>query len=315
MEIIIWSVIFVLAIYALVKGADILVVASEKIGHFFNLSSFVIGVIIVGLGTSLPELVSAIFAVLNKKSEIVLANVFGSNIFNILVIVGLSALFSKNFIEIDRSLIDLDLPLLAISSVLIFGVTIDGKVSFYEGIMLLIAYGIYLSYSFNYQPKQQKNRTIVKKDKKINLKKELLFLIIGGILLLGGAEYAIKSIINLSKSLSIASSVIAAIALAIGTSLPELAVSLRAVTKKNYELAIGNIFGSNIFNGLIVIGLPALFANLKADYQIMHFLLPGFLISTFLFVVSGISQRIHKWEGGMYLLLYLFLIARLLNIF
>ncbi len=314
MEILIWLVVFILAVIALIKGSDIFVLGAEKLGAIFGLSSFIIGVVIVGLGTSLPELSSAIVAAINGKTEIILANALGSNIFNILIIVGLASIISKSFIKINRSLIDLDLPLLAISSVLVFAIVIDGKVTFYEGIILLFGYLVYLAYSFNYKESSAEEKNDFKK-LKISFKKSLYFIILGSILLIFGAEYAISSIVKLSKYLFLPTSTISAIALAGGTSLPELFVSIRAASKKKYEIAIGNIFGSNIFNGLVVIGLPAIFKDLIADYKIINLIAPMFLVITFLFVVSGISQRVHKWEGGMYVLLYIFLLGKLLNFF
>ena len=135
----IWVIIFIVSLVAVVKGADWLLASAEKIGLAAGLSPFIIGVTIVAIGTSLPELVSAIVAVLKGATEIVTANAVGSNIANILLIVGLSAVVAKRLV-VTKSLIDLDLPLLAISTVLFIGMAWDQQISLAEAVLLIITY-------------------------------------------------------------------------------------------------------------------------------------------------------------------------------
>ena len=142
----IWVIIFVVSLAVLIKGADWLLESAEKIGFKLGLSSFVVGVLIVGLGTSLPELVSSIAAVLKDAPEIVVSNAVGSNIANILLVIGLSALATRK-LTVSKNLIDSELPMLSISTVIFLIVVSDGVVTFGEAFVLIAAYLVYLFYT------------------------------------------------------------------------------------------------------------------------------------------------------------------------
>lgn len=323
-----WVLVFILSLALLVKSADWLVESSEKIAFALNISPFIIGVSIVAIGTSLPELASSLAATLKGETEVVAANVIGSNIFNILFIVGLSAVVAKRLI-VQRSLIDLDAPLLTTSTFLAIFVFLDRKINFKEGILLLLAFGIYLLYTI-FQRKEEKReeapeivevlpskieeRKKVIKSERLNAK-VFLFLIFGILGLVFGADWTIDSMIKIAEILKISPSLIAIIALAAGTSLPELMVSTLAAAKKKYEISLGNIFGSNVFNILVVTGIPALIKPLSIDDLTFSIGLPFLVIATLLFVISGISRTIHIWEGLMYLLIYILFIVKLLGLF
>ena len=328
-----WIIIFIASLAVLVKGADWLLQSAEKIGLALGISPFIVGVTIVGLGTSCPELISSIMATMKGVTEIVTAGAIGSNIANILLVVGVAAIIGKRLI-ISKSLIDLDLPLLAISTVLFLGIVWDKQVTFVEAIILLIAYVIYLLYTFLHKeeetdeiyevlpgrPNRRKLRTAninkkpaIKRPKIIT--KDIIMLIIGIIALFIGAKYLIDSVIKLSEILNIGAGVISLAAVALGTSLPELLVSAKAAFQGKSEVALGNIFGSNVFNLLVVVGIPGLIRNLQVDETTFTLGLPVLLVATFLFIISGISRRIHIWEGAMYLLVYIFFIGKLFNIF
>ncbi|MBU3918947.1 calcium/sodium antiporter [Patescibacteria group bacterium] len=328
-----WIIIFIASLAILVKGADWLLQSAEKIGLALGISPFIVGVTIVGLGTSCPELISSIMAAMRGVTEIVTAGAIGSNIANILLIVGIAAIIGRRLI-ISKSLIDLDLPLLAISTVLFLGTAWDKQITFTEAIILLIAYVIYLLYTFLHReeetdeiyevlpgrPGRRKLRTVnIKNEKAIKrpkiIAKDIIMLIIGIITLFVGAKYLIDSVIKLSEILNIGAGVISLAAVALGTSLPELLVSAKAALQGKSEVALGNIFGSNVFNLLVVVGIPGLIRNLQIDETTFAFGLPVLLVATFLFIISGISRRIHVWEGAMYVLVYVFFIGKLFNIF
>lgn len=330
-----WSFVFIISLILLIKGADWFVENSEKIGLALKISPFIVGVTIVALGTSLPELASSLAAVFKKSTEIVTANVIGSNIFNILMVVGLSATVARCLI-IKRSLIDLDLPLLAISTGIFGFVIFDKKINLVEGILLIFNFFVYLLYTI-FQRKETNEETPEmveilpsrierrKKEAGIETKKDVppeklnfkifLFFILGLIALIFGANYTIDSLIKISEILKISPALISIIALAAGTSLPELIVSLQAAAKKKYEISVGNIFGSNIFNGSFIVGICALFKPLIIDELTFSVGLPFLFISTLFFVISGISRRIHIWEGLMYILFYFLFVAKLFNLF
>jgi cation:H+ antiporter len=337
MELILWALVFIFSLFLLVKGSDWFVENAEKTGLALKISPFIIGVTIVALGTSLPELFSSLVGVLKNNTEIAVSNVVGSNIFNILVIIGSSAVVARKLI-VTRSLIDLDAPLLALSTAILLFVFLDQKINFGEGIVFLLTFLIYLLYTI-YQRKgaseeeetpeivealpsrvtrREKEAGVAEKEavEKVRLDvKTFVFLFLSIAFVLFGANWTINSLIKLSEILKVSPALISIIALSAGTSLPELAVSVMAAAKKKYEISIGNIFGSNIFNGSLILGVCALFKPLIVDNLTFSVGLPFLIASTLLFVISSISRRIHIWEGSMYLLIYLLFLAKLFNLF
>ncbi len=331
-SLIFWIVVFIVSLAVLVKGADWLISSAEKIGLAIGLSPFIVGVTIVGMGTSFPELISSFVAVFKGVTDVVAANAIGSNIANILLVVGVSAVIGRKLV-VTKSLIDIDLPLLAIGTVLLLGIVADQKITFGEALLMVLAYGVYLFYTVFHKDKEdtpelaevmptrkeRRGHILVKKQEEfIKPKlaiKDFLILLAGIVGLILGSKYLIDSLVNLSAMLNIATGVIAITAVAIGTSLPELLVSAKAAFQKKSEIALGNIFGSNIFNALVVIGLPGLFTTLSVEGQIFTIGVPTMAFATILFVFSGISRRIHIWEGSFYLFVYVLFIAKLFNWF
>lgn len=318
----VWIVVFVVSLVALVKGADWLLQSAERIGLTLGLSPFIVGVVIVGAGTSFPELISSIAAVLKDASEIVVANAVGSNIANILLVVGASAVVGRR-LAVEKDLIDLDLPMLAISTVLFLGVVYDGRVSLLEALLLLVGYGIYLAYTITFKDQDDMDRLpsrASRRERGVRARpklsaKDFGLLAVGIVGLVLGAKYMIDSVVALSEILGIGAGAIAIVAVAIGTSLPELLVSIKAAYQKKSELALGNIFGSNAFNILVVVGLPSLLGKLTLDEKTLTIGVPTMLLATFLFVVSGISRKIHVWEGALYLLVYVLFVGKIFNLF
>ena len=316
-----WILIFILSLALLVKAADWLVESSEKIALALKVSPFIVGVTIVAIGTSMPELVTAFASALKGATEIVVATVIGANVHNIFLVIGLAAILARRLM-IKRSLIELDLPLLAISTVIFLSVAYDGEITWQDGLLLLITFLIYLIYTI-YERKEEKGEVkgiveiipgSVEKVEKLNLK-VFLFLILGVIGLVIGAKYTVESALQLANLLKLLPSVIAIIGIAFGTSLPELLVSVRAAWKKKYEIALGNIFGSNVFNILIVTGLPAFVTTVKIDPITLTIGFPFLIAATLLFVISGISGRIHIWEGSLYVLAYIVFCLKFLGFF
>ena len=329
-----WIFIFLVSLAVMVKGADWFLDGAEHIGLAAGLSPFIVGVVIVGLGTSFPELISSLIATFRGVTEIVTANAVGSNIANILLVIGLSAIVGKR-LTISKSLIDLDIPLLAITTALFLGVVWDGVVTLPESLFLIVAYGIYLAYAILHKddeqleksampdilpgrPERRGHKTSLKKKwfgKTKFAKKDFIFLIVGLAGLTIGAKYLIDSVIALSELLSIGAGAITLFAVAFGTSLPELLVAVKAAWKKKPDVALGSIFGSNVFNLLIVVGVPGLFKTLTVDSLTLTIGVPTLIVATVIFIISGISRRIHIWEGFLYLLLYLLFVAKLFDLF
>ncbi len=335
METLLLIFIFTVSVVGLVKGADWFLESSEKIGLVLGLSPFIVGVTIVSLGTSFPELFTGVMAVIQGAPEIVSANAIGSNIANILLVVGFSALFGGNLV-VTKSLIDLDLPLLAIGTAVLLAVIypfLGGEVlvSRPEAIVLVMAYVIYFIYTVTHEPptpeedlktlpsrKERRDHISSKEDSDIrpNLKpQDIILLLIGVTLLAFGSNYLIDSVVKISEIHQIGVGVVSIIAVAIGTTLPELFVSIKAAREGNSELALGNIFGSNLFNSFMVIGVPGIISEIPLDGETFRIGIPFLILATILFVISGISKKIHSYEGAFYLLLYFLFIIKIFGIF
>lgn len=312
MEIIITLGILVGGLVALVFAADYFTTASEKLGRLIGIPQFIIGVTVVSIGTSLPELVTSLISVFEDETAIVAGNAFGSNIANILLIGGVVAVISR-IVSVDRDLINLDLPLLAIATTLAVFVALDGMINFIEALLLLAGFVVYLAYTLK---EQREPEPPVLEIKKTESKLKLIVIVaVSAVFVYLGAKYTIDGIIRLGDLLSIQSSLFALTVVAFGTSLPEIVVSVRAALKKNFEIALGNIYGSSIFNGLFVIGLPALIKPLEVDAPTLTIAIPMLIAATILFIFSGISRKLHVWEGAFYILLYVFFVGKIFNFF
>ncbi len=304
----VWAIIFIVSMFVLIKSSSYFVKFSQKLGESLGISQFIIGVTIVALGTSLPEFVTSIIATIKGQVSIVLDNVVGSNIANILLVIGVGAIFARA-LKVDRDLIDIDIPLLLASQALFVLFLIDGSITLFEGIISLFVIAFYIIYT-------TKHRCAVtqKKVRKVKANKSLLLLgiIVSAFFIYLGAKFTVDSIITLGGLLGVGTGVLSITALAIGTSLPELVVTITAAMKGNFEMGLGNIFGSNIFNSALVVGVPALFKTLTVSNVTLTIGLPFLIVATLLVCFSGISKKIHIWEGLMYVLIYVVFIAKLL---
>ncbi|MEA3248095.1 MAG: calcium/sodium antiporter [Nanoarchaeota archaeon] len=314
---IIWIGIFIISLIILIKASDYFTDSAEKIGLYFGLPAFIVGVTIVAIGTSLPELISSIFAVLENSSEIVVGNVIGSNITNIFLVLGIAAIIGKK-IKVSYELIHVDLPLL-VGSAFLLAVTIwDGIFTLPEALLCIGGMVLYLAYTLNTE--REHEDIGIKKEMKKNLKKKkldwkiLIVLVVSAFFIYLGAKYTIESVIKLSEILSIGKEIIAISVVALGTSLPELMVTVSAARKGRSEMAVGNILGSNIFNIFAVMGIPALIGTLIIPQSILTLGLPMMLIATLLYFFITQDKEITKWEGWLLIIFYVFFIGKLFNL-
>ena len=324
---------FLSSLIALVKSADWLLESTEKIGLKIGLSRFIIGALLVGLGTSLPELSASLAAVLQGETTIVVANAVGSNISNILLVIGFSAVLARR-LTMTKNLIELDLPILVLSTLIFLWVAWDGEIVLLEALILLFSYLVYFLYTIFHDEEDEtkeltpgylpavidKVRIVAQRLKgktaqDVHLAATDFAKLLAGIAGLAiGAKYLIVAVLSLSSSLHIAPSIISITAIALGTSLPELFVSARAAMKGFSDMAVGNIFGSNIFNILIVVGIPGLFGVLHVDHETITTGLVAMTMATFVFVLSALSQRIYVWEGILFMELYVLFVLKLFHV-
>ncbi len=320
--IIVWGLSLAFSLLVLVKASDLFTESAETIGTWLRLPPFVIGVTIVAIGTSLPELASSITSVIKGSSEIVIGNVVGSNIANIFLVLGVTAIIARK-LNITYELIHVDLPLL-ISSAGLLAITVwDRTFSLGEAIICLIALVIYITFTMQSE-KSGKDKEIKKEmkteqkllKKRAKLKFTTWFvLVLSAFFIYVGSEFTVSSIIELSNILGVGREIIAASAVALGTSLPELVVSISAARKGQPEIAVGNILGSNIFNSLAVMGVPAFFGVLIIPESILAFSLPVMLFATFLYFFTTQDRQITRWEGYMLVLFYVLYMGKLLSFF
>jgi cation:H+ antiporter len=314
--VIIWILVFIVALAVLLKSSDYFTEAAEKIGLKFGIPGFIIGVTIVAVGTSLPELVSSLFAVSAGASEIVIGNVVGSNIANILLILGVIAVFAKK-IKTEYEIQNVDLPIFFASVLYLALVSFDGVINMWEGIIGLLGIVAYFAFAGitaknSNLEHEKKNKD---KSKKFNLLIQFLIIIISGVFIFIGAKYTISSIIQLSSILNIAKEAIAISAVAIGTSLPELVVGIQAARKGNAGMALGTVLGSNIFNSFAVLGFASLMGSLIVPASIITFSIPILIGISLLYILTIQDKQLTIWEGIFFLLAYILYISKIFGLF
>ena len=303
-DLLLYGGMFVLSLAVLVFASDKFVENAERVGLSLGISSFVIGVTIVAFGTSLPELAASIAAVFAGESEIVINTVVGSNIANILLVLGIVAVVGKS-IPLNMRIMDSDVPLLLASSLLLYFVCFDGKIGLSDALILLAALVIFLTNSLKSSDDGEEVERV-----SVSWKAYALILV-AGILVYFSAEYTVTAITKLSEIGGISSGVIAASLVSLGTSLPEIVVSVAAARRGNTGIALGNVIGSNAFNTFAVVSIPSFFGELVIAPEVIDFRLPFMVGMTLLLTVICISNRISRWEGAMMLLFYGFFLTQL----
>jgi cation:H+ antiporter len=293
--------IFVVSIFVLVKASDWFVDSAEVIGLSWGVSPFIIGVTIIAFGTSLPELAASIVAVFAGSSEIVVGNVVGSNITNILLVLGITALIGREII-LDFNVMDVDMPMLVGSAIILFFTLSDLHVSYFDAGLYLVGLVVFLTYSIRGKERES-----------IDLPKayfrNYMLLVVGGFLVYLGAKYTIFSMQHISGMIGVSTEIIALTGVAFGTSLPEVVVSITAAKKGKTAIAVGNVLGSNIFNTYAVMGVSAFCGPLMIPADMMVFSIPFMLAVTILFAVLCLSHRITLWEGILLILFYAFFLV------
>lgn len=316
------SLIFVVSLAVLVKSADLFTESAERLGISIGLPPFIVGVTIVSLGTSIPELASSIFGVLQGASEVVVSNVVGSNIANICLVLGTASAISIRSMRIAYDLVSVDLPLFVGSTFLLALMISDEKFSSGEAVLLVIGYLVYLFYilkgSESESPSDERdsytNSHIPSQENlAADVLKQVLLITLSAIFIFLGARYTIDSLVKISDVLGVGKEIISVSAVAIGTSLPELLVTANAALKGKAEIAVGNVLGSNIFNVFIVMGISGLLGSLEIPEAIISTGVPTLLASTLLMFFATQDRKLTVWEGWLFFILYFWFIANTFN--
>jgi len=289
MDLLLYIALFVVSLLALLKASDWFVDSAEEIGLSLGIPPFIIGVTIVAFGTSLPELATSVASVFAGDSKIVVGNVVGSNVTNIALVLGLTAVVVKE-IKLETNIWHVDMPFLWGSAFLMWLTLLDQHFSIFEAVLFILGIALFLAYSFKEHQGDNAMRT------KASVKSYLM-LIVGGVLVWLGADYTILAITKISSMMGISSEIIAQTAVALGTSLPEIIVSLNAARKGKTSIAVGNVLGSNIFNTYLVMAVPSFFGALDIPDNVIHFSIPVMVVMTILFGITSNNKNISRWEG------------------
>lgn len=302
--------VFILAVgfFMLVKGADWFVEGAAGVARKLGISQLVIGLTIVAMGTSMPEAAVSITAALNQNAGITVGNIVGSNILNILIILGITALITN--VAIQRSTLRYEIPyMIGITIVLlVFGAT-SSVITATEGLILLILFALFLLYLFV----GAKNEDMQEEAAEIPVWKCLLFMLAGGILVVKGSDFAVESASEIARFFGMSERFIGLTIVAFGTSLPELVTSVTAAKKGNAGIAIGNIVGSNIFNIVFVIGITALICPVPFENKFLFDTVIAILSGALLWVGTVKHKELRKPCGIVMLVCYALYVVLLLK--
>ena len=319
-----------LAIVAVIVGLAVLVWSADKfvdgavgVAEFCGMSTLLIGMVVVGFGTSAPELTVSVISASQGNPELALGNAYGSNIANIALILGATALISP--ILMQRSVLRGDLPILLAVSVLSIILVWDGSVARWNGILLLIVFTAAMAYSIRRELKKAKleksespsDNADTAEPKKVSLGKSIFWLVLGLVLLVVSSRALVWGAVEIARTLGVSDLLIGLTIVAIGTSLPELASSIAAARKGENDLALGNIIGSNLFNTLAVVGLAAIVSPMDAiEKAVAYRDMPLMIALTVALIVLGFRRkgdgRLNRIAGAILLAVYVGYLALLI---
>lgn len=296
--------IFIVAMAALIYGADFIIKESERIALHFNISHFIIGATLVAFGTSLPEMAASMIASYHGKSDLAVANVIGSVSFNITLVLGVVFLIAKKM-HPKRDLFAKDSAWILMPIVIFILMSIDGTISRTEGfffLFLMMAYLIFLFVDAKEDIEEEIDTSLVKEKFKWN--RTIPLLVIGFILTIGGANFVVESGSNIARMFGVSEWIIGLFLIALGTSLPELVVSLVAIKKGNADMSIGNIIGSNVANFSMVLGGAALLSPLSINLRENYFDI-AVVIAASVALLLILANKLYNKAGAVFLLLVL----------
>lgn len=291
----------------LIAGGEVLVRGAVGIALKFNLSPLVIGMTIVSFGTSAPELLVSLKAALEGHPEIAIGNVIGSNIANIALVLGITAMILP--IPVKKNTLKIDWPIMMGVSVLFYLFILNGVLNRWEGaifVALLILFVIYQLKSSTTNETNDEDEAIEEvKSNYSNVYLHLLFIVVGVVALSFGAEWLLTGSVNIAQDFGVSEHIISVTIIAFGTSVPELATSIIAALKKQMDISVGNLIGSNIFNLLAVLGITSLIKEIPISNQVISSDVFWMLGTSFLLLPFMLNYNISRWKGAVLTLFYL----------
>lgn len=315
-------VLFLIGFVLLIKGADWLVDGASSIAKKKNISELVIGLTIVSFGTSMPELVVNLLASFNGSSELAIGNVFGSNVANILLILGVSAIITP--LPIQRSIYFTEIPMSMVAIFMVgflanaslFVEVKSLEISRFDGVMLLVFFFMFMGYIYvisNTNKNKGDLNVINEVDESLSQSKAYLYIAGGVLALFLGGKWVVDGAVEIARLFGLTETFIGLTVVAVGTSLPELVTSAMAAKKGKADLAVGNVIGSNIFNILWILGISALINPLPFDVASNTDILMMIIASMMLIfaIIIGKRPRIDRWEGWVFVFTYVAYLAYL----
>lgn len=305
------AIVYVLAgVLLLGFGANRFVVASAEVARYFKLSPLVAGVLLVGFGGSFPEIIVSTVAALHGQMSMAVGNAIGSNIVNIGLVLGGCALIAPMLV--NRHCLVRDFPILAIVMLLTFGLIFNGYLSTFDGSILLLAFIYYVGYML-YMAKRHPEAIAIEEvhvNKPVVLWQALLWWLIALAVLFVSSELLVNGASAIAKYFGVSDLVIGLTVVAIGTSLPEFSITLMAAINKQHDIALGNVLGSNVFNLLAVLAMPALIAPGALEFSVIRRDFPFMVAITLLawlmiFVTRASGYRVTRWAGCILLLSFI----------
>ena len=294
----------ILGLAGLWFGTEVTIRGAVAAAKRFGVSEFIIGVVILSIGSDLPELAIAIDAGLKNAaggnfSDVVVGSALGSSLGQIGLVLGFVGLLS--YLTLPLGIIYRHGSTLLVSVLLLALFGHDGEVSFTEGLALLLVYGVYLVALLNEVYASEGP----KQDSDLTVGRSLLYLAVGLVIVVGSAELTVSSAVSVARMLGLSDAVVAIILIGLGSSLPELTISVAAVMRGHHRMSVGNLIGSNVFDTLVPIGVAAVIAPLSFDRGMLRFEVPylGFLTATVLFFFVR-KRGIQRWEAAVVLALY-----------
>lgn len=304
----------------LIKGADFFVTGSSNIAGLLRVPPILIGLTIVAFGTSSPEATVSIIAALEGSSDVALGNVIGSNIFNITLVIGLTAFL--NPLKVESETIRKEIPFALLASVVLLVLVSDvalqtvgsNLITRADGIIILLFFAVFLYYIFEVVRKSREKTTVEQQTSNETWKKNVFFTILGLGAIIFGGDLVVKNSTEIAYTFGMSETLVGLTIVAIGTSLPELVTSITAALKKQSEIALGNIIGSNIFNILFVLGTTSVITPLAVSSKIFIDIILMIVFTILLLIFSRTRFAVGKYEGIMlasaYVLYLIFIIMR-----
>lgn len=308
---------FAFGLAILLVAAHFFTAAAERVGLALGMSAFVVGVFIVSIGTSLPELVASLLSVQAGTSEIVAGNVLGANAANLLLILGATSIaVPAGRIVLGEEYLYIDLHFLLGAMVLLGAVMMDGAISRMEGWLLMVGYAVYVAYLLaeGRSATADAAQAAQLPDGSRRLAVDVGILVVSGVAIYVGGDRTVAALGELATALDIAPAIASITILAIGTTLPELVISTTAARRGLASLAVGNILGSCIFNALAVSGAAAASGGVTVPSSLIDFALPFVAASSLLFYLLTQDKRISRWEGMLFLVLFLLFMGKMAGV-